>query len=201
MPVSNSICRYWRKLIHWFASEAENYVKRDRYKFFTWNESTRLVSDQWKHCRPSHTILNCYIFSLAAIHFLRVYLQLCIRNNPVSRTDYLASVSGEPFKNILIHSSFLNSLYCSTYHFISRQRTTFLITYCLWIIHFLNHCTSLFMHFYLPQQVSTVMNSTLGRQNFYRSNSIFILCFVLNDTLPRSGKGAIKFGNLRNKRL
>ena len=62
-----------------------------------------------------------------------VYPQLCIRNNPASRTDYLASISGEPFKNIPIRSSFLNSPYCSTYHFISRQRTTFLITSVLYM--------------------------------------------------------------------
>ena len=54
-------------------SQAKRKLLGTRYKFFTWYESTRLVSYQWKRCTPSHTILNCYIYSLATIHFLRVY--------------------------------------------------------------------------------------------------------------------------------
>ena len=76
-----------------------------RYKFFSWNEHTGSVYNQWKNRTPSCTTLNCHIFSLP-FTVLGVCAKLCISTTLLQGRISLASVAGEPFKNILIYLCF-----------------------------------------------------------------------------------------------
>ena len=100
MLVSNSICLNWRKPIHSYTSEPETYEKRD-----TNSPPETNAQDQF----PTNEKLACHrTLDLTAIHSLCHSLPWESVHNFVeittlaSKKNYFASVSGEPFKNILI---------------------------------------------------------------------------------------------------
>lgn len=107
MPVSNSTSDTGESRPA--DSPAKQKTMRNAIKFFSWNEHTRSVFNQWKNLTPSYTTLNCHIFSLP-FTVLGVCPKLCISTTLLQGRISLASVADEPFKNILIYLSFLNSL-------------------------------------------------------------------------------------------
>ena len=96
MPVSNSICLYWRKPIHSYTSEPETYAKRDTNSSPETNAQDQFSTNKKiaRHRTLHLTVIYCLCHSLPweSVHnFVEI-------TTLASKKNYFASVSGEPFK-------------------------------------------------------------------------------------------------------